>query len=184
MDRYQPMPLSIHTDRLLLRLRGPEDAASNLELLSQGQSEPLERTLAEERLRLAEQHDQALRRGFGFFAVVRKAAGETIGYCGLLVGRCTFDEPEIAYELLTHARGYGYATESAAAVVTAAFGAGRRRIWATVRAWNTPSLRVLQRIGFRRQHAIVDEVGELVYLRRDARWNDDAPRTMPLPFDR
>ncbi len=73
------------------------------------------------------------------------------GYCGLIVGRCTHDEPEIAYELLRRFHGHGYATEAARAVLEAAFATGRTRIWSTVGAWNTPpSLRVLEKIGFRR----------------------------------
>jgi RimJ/RimL family protein N-acetyltransferase len=80
----------------------------------------------------------------------------------------SFDEPELAYELLRRAHGHGYATEAARAVVEAAFATGRRRLWATVRAWNAPSFRVLDKLGFRRDHSITDEHGDLVYMVRDA----------------
>ena len=40
----------------------------------------------------------------------------------------TFDEPEIAYELLRRVHGQGYATEAARAVLDTAFATGRRRI--------------------------------------------------------
>ena len=89
-----------------------------------------------------------------------------IGYCGLLVGRASFDEPEIAYEL-PGGRGLGYATEAARAVLDAAFATGRRRVWSTVRAWNAPSFRVLEKIGFHRDHTVIDDQGELVYLVND-----------------
>lgn len=93
-----------------------------------------------------------------------------MGYCGLIVGRCTHDEPEIAYELLRRFHGHGYATEAARAVLEAAFATGRTRIWSTVGAWNTPpSLRVLEKIGFRRdppETVIGDRASWCTCLRR------------------
>jgi RimJ/RimL family protein N-acetyltransferase len=50
----------------------------------------------------------------------------------------------------------------------AAFATGRRRLWATVRTWNSASFRVLDKLGFRRDHVVSDERGELVYLVRQA----------------
>ena len=166
-DRYRPMSFSIETERLLLRLRGPEDAAWNLELLGEHEGGTT-LTLAEAQRRLAEQSVQAHESGIGLLAIKRRAEGDLIGYCGLLVGRGSLDEPEIAYELLRRAHGHGYATEAARAVLDAAFATGRRRLWATVRAWNAPSFRVLEKIGFRRDHSVTDERGELVYMVRDA----------------
>ena len=52
-------------------------------------------------------------------------------------------------------------------MLEAAFATGRRRIWSTVRAQNAPSLRVLDKLGFRRDHLETDERGELIYLVRD-----------------
>jgi RimJ/RimL family protein N-acetyltransferase len=52
--------------------------------------------------------------------------------------------------------------------VIAAAATGRQRLWSTVGAWNTPSLRVLEKIGFRRDHMVTDDDrGEIVYLVRD-----------------
>jgi RimJ/RimL family protein N-acetyltransferase len=163
---YQPMSFSIETERLSLRLRGPEDAAWNLELLSEHEGGTT-LTLAEAQRHLAEQSVQAHESGLGFLAIERRAEGDLIGYCGLLVGRGSFDEPELAYELLRRVHGHGYATEAARAVVDAAFATGRLRLWSTVRAWNAPSFRVLEKIGFRRNHSVTDERGELVYMVRD-----------------
>ena len=165
--RYRPMSFSIETERLSLRLRDQEDAAWNLELLAEHEGGTT-RTLAEAQQRLAEQHVQARESGIGFLAITRRTEGDPIGYCGLLVGRASFDEPEIAYELLRRAHGHGYATEAARAVLDAAFATGRRRLWATVGAWNAPSFRVLEKIGFRRDRIVTDERGELVYMVRDA----------------
>jgi RimJ/RimL family protein N-acetyltransferase len=51
--------------------------------------------------------------------------------------------------------------------VAAAAATGRRRLWSTVGSWNAPSLRVLEKLGFRRHHTTVDERGEIIYLLRD-----------------
>lgn len=92
--------------------------------------------------------------------------GDFIGYCGLIVGRATVSEPEIAYELFHRVHGLGYATEAAVAVLRAATLTGRRRLWATVRSWNAPSLRVLDKLGFEMDHISTDDRGELVWLTR------------------
>lgn len=89
------------------------------------------------------------------------------GYCGLVVGRSSLDEPELAYELLRAHHGNGYATEAARAIVDAAAGTGRNRLWATVRPWNEPSLRVLDRLAFDRQAKVTtDEFGDILWLTR------------------
>jgi ribosomal-protein-alanine N-acetyltransferase len=69
----------------------------------------------------------------GLLAVVRKSAGDVIGYCGLVFhGNGAPDDPELAFELLRRAHGSGYATEAGA----------------TVREWNAASRRVLGKLGF------------------------------------
>ena len=71
-----------------------------------------------------------------------------VGYCGLIVGRAGEAEPEIAYELFRAFHGLGHATEAARAVVVESDAAGRDRLWSTVRDWNTPSRRVMAKLGF------------------------------------
>ncbi len=44
---------------------------------------------------------------------------------------------------------------------------GRHRLWSTVRPANAASLRVLEKIGFRRDHVTTDDRGDVVYLVRD-----------------
>jgi [ribosomal protein S5]-alanine N-acetyltransferase len=81
--------------------------------------------------------------------VQRSDGGEVVGYCGLIPNSHGQDgEPEIAYELLRRFWGRGYATESARAVVAWARESGYERLWSTVRAWNAPSRRVMDRLGF------------------------------------
>ena len=80
-DRYRPMSFSIETERLSLRLRGPEDAAWNLELLGEHE-DGTTLTLAEAQRHLAEQSVQAHESGLGFLAIKRRAEGDLIGYLG------------------------------------------------------------------------------------------------------
>jgi RimJ/RimL family protein N-acetyltransferase len=87
---------------------------------------------------------------------------------GLIIGRGTFEEPEIAYEVLAEFRGNGYATEAAGAVIEAAFATGRRRLWATVGSRNAPSFRVLEKNGFHAHHNSTDERGDFVWMVRNA----------------
>jgi [ribosomal protein S5]-alanine N-acetyltransferase len=88
--------------------------------------------------------------GPGLLAVERKGTTDLIGYCGLTIhGNGTVEEPELAYELLRAAHGYGYATEAGQAVVNWAAEAGYRRLWAGVWEWNVASRRVLDKLGFR-----------------------------------
>ena len=103
------MAFAIETERLSLRLRDREDATWNLELLGEHEGGTT-LTLAEAQQHLAEQNVQAHASGIGFLAIQRRAEGDVIWYCGLLVGRGSFDEPEIAYELLRRVHGHGYAT--------------------------------------------------------------------------
>jgi RimJ/RimL family protein N-acetyltransferase len=162
---WTPMALAIETERLVLRIRDERDADWYRELVGErGEDIP---TLEESTARLARFRDLTTEIGIGALAICRRTEGDVIGYCALIVGRASLDEPEIAYELLQRFHGHGYATEAVRALVTAAAATGRRRLWSTVADWNTPSLRVLEKAGFRRDHSVTDERGVVVYLVRD-----------------
>lgn len=159
------MALAVETERLTLRLRDARDAAWYRELVGErGEDTP---TLEEATARLQRFRDLTIELGIGALTICRREEGDAIGYGALVVGRASLDEPEIAYELLRRFHGHGYATEAAQALVEAAAATGRRRLWSTVRPWNTASLRVLEKIGFRRDHIESDDRGEIVYLVRD-----------------
>ena len=161
------MTFSLETERLFLRLRSRDDATWNLELMGEHEGGTT-LTLDEVQQRLVEQEISARDSGIGFLTIHRKTEGDSIGYCGLLIGRGSFEEPEIAFELLRRFHGHGYATEAASIVLDAALATGRRRVWSTVRSWNAPSFRVLEKIGFNRDHSVFDDNGELVYMVHDA----------------
>ncbi|WP_299958959.1 GNAT family N-acetyltransferase [uncultured Modestobacter sp.] len=161
-----PMALRIETDRLLLTPEGPADADWFTALLDARGTGA--HTRDDALARIAAMTSTIATTGIGVLVLRRRSDGAALGYCGLVVGRASLEEPELAYELLPAAHGHGYATEAARAVLAAAFATGRTRIWATVRAWNEPSLRVLAKLGFRRDRSSTDAAGELVWLVRDA----------------
>src|ERR1017187_2621936 len=164
---YRAMSFSIDTERLSLRLRTKDDAACNLELLREHEGGTT-MSVEEVEQRLVEQNKQAQVNGFGLLSIRRRQKAVPIGYCGLILGRGSFDEPEIAYEVLPQLRCHGYASEAAGAVIEAAFATGRERLWATVRSWNGPSFRVLEKHGFDAHHSSTGERGEFVWMVRNA----------------
>jgi RimJ/RimL family protein N-acetyltransferase len=122
----------IETERLTLRIRDERDAEWYRELVGErGGDVP---TLEESRARLARSRDLTIETGIGALAMSRRAEGDTIGYCALIVGRTSLDEPEVAYELLQRFHGQGYATEAVRALVRAGAATGRHRLWSTVGA--------------------------------------------------
>lgn len=98
--------------------------------------------------------------GFGIWAVVEKAEGAVIGYCGLerSPGRCGPDEAEIGYRLAHAAWGRGYGSEAAAAVCDHGLGTlGLTRIVAIIDPGNAASLRVALKIGMCYQREVMFE---------------------------
>lgn len=161
------MPPELSTERLRLRLRDGRDAEWNLRLLAEDPSrEP--RTPEEERDRLDAQRTATDQTGFGLYTIEIAESREPVGYCGLIVGRASTEQPELAYELLREHVGNGYATEAAAAVADAAFAAGIPTLWATVERWNAPSFRVLDKLGFAPVRVTGENGTVLVWLRRRA----------------
>ncbi|MBW8871336.1 MAG: GNAT family N-acetyltransferase [Leifsonia sp.] len=165
----QPMPSALETPRLRLRPRDGRDAEWNLALLAE---HPLGRqpgSVDEERERLDAQRRRFDEVGFGLYTIELAETGEPVGYCGLIVGRASAAQPELAYELLRAQVGSGYATEAASVVMDAAFDAGFPVIWATVATWNAPSFGVLRKLGFAAtRRAGGDGRSVYVWLRRRA----------------
>ena len=155
MSPILPMPSELTTDRLRLRAWRTSDADAHRSLWldrdprSRRVIDADGRPTVEDLQRWARaESDRTAELGLGLFAVDLLDGEDFIGYCGLTAGQSTVDEPELAYELARHAHGHGYATEAARAVVEAAARTGRSRLWATVRAWNTASFRVLAKLDF------------------------------------
>ncbi|MFD5875406.1 GNAT family N-acetyltransferase [Streptomyces sp. NPDC060322] len=164
MPLFETMPFHLGTERLVLRPWDESDAAEFRALLSErGKETP---TVDHTRTAIAKLLTETETTGFALLPLQRRDEGDFIGYCGLIIGRSTVEEPEIAYELFRRVHGCGYATEAARAVLDAAAATGRKRLWATVGTWNAPSLRVLEKLGFERDHVSTEENGEVVWLTR------------------
>ena len=158
------MSVSLETERLTMRLWAESDVDDYRALVAErGDGVP---TVENIRGRIATQLAATAQTGIALLPIRRRIEGDFIGYCGLSVGRASVEEPEIAYELFERVHGHGYATEAARAVLDAAVGTGRTQLWSTVRNWNVPSFRVLEKLGFQRDHVSDDDRGELVWLTR------------------
>lgn len=161
----------IETERLSLRRLNEGDAAFILELLNDPSflhniGDKGVRTLADAvRYILQGPVASYARHGFGLWLVeVKDAASAPAGICGL-VQRETLPDPDIGYAFLPRFWGRGYASESAAAVMSYARDAlGLGRVLAITIPDNQGSIKVLEKIGLR-------------YERR-ARLSEDAPEIM------
>jgi len=85
--------------------------------------------------------------GFGMYLVESSADGTPLGLAGL-VKRDTLPGPDIGFAFLPEHRGQGYALEAARAVVDHARTLGMARLLAIVSPHNTPSSRLLEKLGF------------------------------------
>jgi RimJ/RimL family protein N-acetyltransferase len=178
------MPSMLETERLQMRLWRPSDAERIRCLWTERDPRSLHvidadgrPTLNDLRAAIQTQLVATARTGLALLAIDTRINCEFIGYCGLIEGRATIDGPEIAFELFRRARGQGYATEASEAVVAAAAETGRARLWSTVRAWNVPSLRVLDKLRFVRSGKVEADVdrGNLLWLTRTLVAADVAP---------
>lgn len=170
------MPDRLETARLVLRPWSEDDAADVRALWAERDHRSARRigadgrpTVSDLRSSLRSDLAESRRTGFRLYALVRKGEGDFIGYCGLVVGRATPAEPELAFELARRVHGHGYASEAAGAVVDSARAAGWHRLWSTVRDWNAPSFRVLAKVGFARTDRVErdSDLGDLVWLVRE-----------------
>ena len=155
VPNFRPLASEVETARLRMRPWTPSDSDAVRALWEERDPRSLHVIDAEGRptvealrVRIESQLAESTQTGLALLAIETKHDGEFIGYCGLIVGKSTLEEPEIAYELFQRAHGNGYATEASRAILSAAQDTGRTRLWATVRAWNLASFRVLEKIGF------------------------------------
>jgi RimJ/RimL family protein N-acetyltransferase len=141
-------PVEFATERLSLSPPTPDDAAFVLELLNDpgwlaNIGDRGVRTLEDARAYIVERFEKSL------WLVVRDAAGEPVGMCGL-VERDGLDSPDIGYAYLARHSGKGYATEAARVVLRHAREVlGLPKVAAITSPGNTASQRVLEKIGLR-----------------------------------
>ncbi len=171
------------TDRLLLRPWQMEDLDTFHQLMGDPEvvrylyGEPLTRQQCEESLRnrspVITEPDRWMN-----VAVVVSDTGLVAGEVGLCWHSDVHRHAEVGYTFLPAHRGRGYATEAAAAMVDLAFNSlGAHRVSAQLDARNTPSGRVLQRLGMRFEGHLVENefvkgewTDEAIYAVLDREW--------------
>jgi [ribosomal protein S5]-alanine N-acetyltransferase len=150
----------LETSRLILRRFTLDDAAFAMELVNDPAwianiGERNVHSLEDARAYL-EKGALAMyeREGFGLYAVVLKSSGATVGMCGL-VKRAGLDDVDIGFAFLPGYRGHGYAVESAEAVRDYATDTLElKRLVAIVSPANQPSIRLLEKLGFRYERPV------------------------------
>lgn len=112
---FKDMAFQLRTERLDLNMWEESDAVWLRELIGErGVEMP---TVESVRNVFIEKRKIAVENGISLLTIRRRDEGDFIGYCGLIIGRSTLEEPEIAYELFRSAHRMGYATEAASAVL-------------------------------------------------------------------
>ena len=103
-----------------------------------------------------------------FFAIELKEEQKVIG--NVYLGKREFHGKELGYVLNEHYHGKGYGSEAAKAVVTWAFQEGVHRIYAECAPENTPSWKMMEKIGMKREGHFIknatfrtDENGKPIY---------------------
>jgi RimJ/RimL family protein N-acetyltransferase len=85
-------------------------------------------------------------------ALVKREDGRFIGNCGIRINDVERREANIGYEVSPSEWGRGYATEAATAIARFGFEElGLHRVWAECVADNAGSIRVLEKLGMRRE---------------------------------
>lgn len=147
----------LQTDRLRLRRLTPNDAPFIFQLVN----EPSfienigDRNVRseEDAVRYIQNGPMASyeRHGFGLYKVELKETATPIGICGPLK-RDTLEYPDIGFAFLPRFWGKGYAVESASAIMNYAREVlGLNEIAAITTPTNEPSIKVLEKLGFRFQ---------------------------------
>ena len=155
----------METERLLIRPFSPDDHTDLYEYLSQEEVvryEPYGVCTAEQ------SRQEATRRAgdFSFWAVCLKDSDKLIG--NIYLSPQDFGSWLLGYVFNARFHGRGYATEAVRALLDDVFGQWRaRRVIAMCNPINTPSWRLLERLGFRREGCLIQNV----YLKTDTSGN-------------
>lgn len=106
--------------------------------------------------------------GFGLLLASLRQNGTPIGICGILK-RDTLEDPDLGYGYLPAFWGAGYAVEAASATLEHGRSVlGLRRVSAITKPENAPSIRVLEKLGFRYESLVRLKEGEeesMLFLR-------------------
>ena len=150
-------PQELETPRLVMRRLVPDDAAFFFALVT---DPAWIRYIGNKNLKNVEAARRSLidgpiamyeRTGHGLLRVDRREDGAPLGICGL-IKRDTLPDVDIGFAFLPQHRGHGYAAESAREAMRHAREDLRlRRLVAIASPENADSLRLLERLGLRRE---------------------------------
>ena len=147
------MQILIETERLYLRKLTLEDAPFMLELLN---TPPWLQFIGDRNVHSIEDAENYLKNGslksyqengFGFYAVIEKTSGKTIGMCGL-IKRDSLPDIDIGFAFLPHLISKGFGYEAAFATLKYARDTLQiKRIIAIVNPDNEKSIGLIKKIG-------------------------------------
>lgn len=120
--------------------------------------DPLSRELTEKWIAVSK--DNYKTKGYGCSAVIEKATGDFIGFCGIVHHPEKPAQIEIIYAFKPSAWGKGYATEVVKAMLDYGFETcGLQKIIATIHPENKESVRVAEKAGMVFEKEETDEAG-------------------------
>lgn len=147
------MQIIIETERLFLRKLTLDDAPFMLELLN---TPTWLQFIGDRNVHSIEDAENYLKNGtlksyqengFGFYAVIEKAGGQTIGMCGL-IKRDSLPDIDIGFAFLPHLISKGFGYEAASATLDYALNTLKiKRIIAIVNPDNEKSIGLIKKIG-------------------------------------
>lgn len=105
-------------------------------------------------------------RGLGLWLMFEADDEDPMGFCGFRVFAEMSQEPQLIYALVESAAGQGYATEAGKACLAVAAAQGLTTVTAAVDEPNIDSIRVLEKLGFRRTGAIPGAFGQTICFER------------------
>ncbi len=178
------MSLTLETERLEIRPWIAEDVDHYLTLshdvgytaFSHAGQFALDRKEAAERIR--DRSDLFESKKVGKFLLFSKGSNELIGTCGLgayeIDGR---EEMEIGYRLRLQHWGKGYATEAAESILDYGFRTlGLNRIVAFALSQNRPSIRVIEKLGYRYlRHFLHADISHALYEMTKTHYQQRSP---------
>lgn len=91
-----------------------------------------------------------------FFAIALKSTGKVIG--NIYLGSREFNTRELGYVLNKEYIGKGYGSEAAKAMLNYCFEKGVHRVYAETSPDNTPSWKIMERIGMSREARLIQNV--------------------------
>jgi RimJ/RimL family protein N-acetyltransferase len=104
------------------------------------------------------------RRGVGLWLASEKVSGLLVGFCGFLEIPSMHPDPQLVYAMPERFTGRGYGTEMAVASIEEARRHGFDTIVAAVDEVNVDSLRILDKLAFRRVKTLPGRFGNVLQL--------------------